>query len=440
MKQRIFAGCMTLLLLICTACQPTPEEEIVKNRGDKVLEQAVNATAAPTYAPEEAYEVPERWEETFDVRGQTVKVNTEINVADTCAYPIVTINQEEFAEKDAAAFFKTMLGEKTELREQVSSYSELLVELMKAERGRFTETDDGEVVCKPYKEQEQEIADLKEQLAQTNPVDIYAPLGNTFPMYEERAIKDENGKQWYGYVLNSGASFCDYKGLIQMESWIKDEGGYPGEVPHSLENVNISLEEAEEKAKEWIARLNEGTFSLAHYDKARILVDNGIEFSTQDEGYYLIFVRDIGGGVPLFYNYYSEPNFLNREKSETMYAADWQQEHLEIFVSETGVHFFSWSHKKNVVNTANENVQLMPFEEIQDSIRKLISYSLKDADNTVLITHMILSTSIQQAANQRDEAFMVPTWVLFVTTESAQKAFCAPCVLLINAIDGTPVW
>lgn len=135
-----------------------------------------------------------------------------------------------------------------------------------------------------------------------------------------------------------------------------------------------------------------------------------------------------------------EPNFLNREKSETMYAADWRQEHLEIFVSETGVHFFSWSHKKNVVNTANENVQLMSLEEKQDSIRKLISYSLKDADNTVLITHMILSTSIQQAANQGDEAFMVPTWVLFVITESAQKAFCAPGVLLINAIDGTPVW
>lgn len=85
---------MTLLLLICTACQPTPEEEIVKNRGDKVLEQAVNATAAPTYASEEAYAAPERWEETFDVRGQTVKIDTEIIVADTCAYPIVTINQE----------------------------------------------------------------------------------------------------------------------------------------------------------------------------------------------------------------------------------------------------------------------------------------------------------------------------------------------------------
>lgn len=65
MKQCIFAECMTLQLLICTACQPTPEEEIGKNQGDKVLEQAVNATAASTYAPEEAYAAPERSEPNF---------------------------------------------------------------------------------------------------------------------------------------------------------------------------------------------------------------------------------------------------------------------------------------------------------------------------------------------------------------------------------------
>ena len=49
----------------------------------------------------------------------------------------------------------------------------------------------------------------------------------------------------------------------------------------------------------------------------------------------------------------------------------------------------------------------------------------------------MLSTSVAQIKNQGDEAFFVPTWVFFMTTEQDEEIHSDLCVLLINAIDGS---
>lgn len=450
MKQFISIVLMAILLLSCIACQPTPEEEIIYNRGDGKLEQAIVATAAPTYAPKQAYEVPEKWEETLEVRGRTVQINAEIVMPDTNTFPVATITQEDFTEKEAVAFFKTMLGDTVELREQVRSYDELLVDLMLAERGHYRGEDDdtGEIIYGPYTGQEEEIAELKELLTQVGTEETYELLGSEFPMWEFRALKDENGKKWYGYFGDDLVWFIDCRGgLVQLENWVMQGEATPGEKAHALENVTITLEEAVEIGDAWVKKLGEGEFSLALWDKARMVEGQG-SYEIAGEGYRLIYVRDIGGGVPLFYDYYTKPSCMKLEHNENSYAPGWQQENIEMFVTEKGVQSFSWSDKKTVVNVANENVQLMPFDEIQDSIRKLITYGLADelisagepVKDTVLVTKMVLSTSIQQVADQGEEAFMAPTWIVFMTTEMAQKLNFDTGVILISAIDGSVVW
>lgn len=450
MKRFTSIALMAILLLSCIACQPTPEEEIVYNRGDGKLEQAIVATAAPTFAPEEAYEAPPKWEETLDVRGRTVQIDAEIVMPETNSFPVVTITQEDFTEEEAVAFFKTMLGDTVEIREQVRSYDELLEDLMLAERGHYRGEDDdtGEILYGPYAGQEKEIAELKEQLTQVGTEETYKPLGSEFPVGELFALKDENGKKWYGRYTGDGVEFMDSRrGLVQLENWVMQGDAIPGEKKHALENITITLEEAKEIGDALVEKMNAGNFFLALYDKARMIEGKG-SYATAGEGYYLTYVRDIGGGVPLFYDYYTRPSCMKLEHNENCYSPGWQQEHIEIFVTEKGVHFFAWADKKTVVNTANENVQLMPFDEIQDSIRKLITYSLADelisagkpVEDTVLVTKMVLSTSIQQVADQGEEAFMAPTWIVFMTTEKEQRLNFDTGVILISAIDGGVVW
>ena len=62
-KRMFLIACAVILLL--TACQPTPAEDIIVNRGDGALEEAIAATAVPSEQPllpvDEVGERVERW-------------------------------------------------------------------------------------------------------------------------------------------------------------------------------------------------------------------------------------------------------------------------------------------------------------------------------------------------------------------------------------------
>ena len=89
---------------------------------------------------------------------------------------------------------------------------------------------------------------------------------------------------------------------------------------------------------------------------------------------------------------------------------------------------------------ANENVKLMPFEAFRQSFQKLIEFGTGDyADSPLIVKRLVLTTAIAQIPNQGDEAFLIPAWAIFLTTEDDQAAHIAPHVLLINAIDGSTI-
>lgn len=441
MKRAVSLVLLAVLLLSCMACQPTPEEEIVNNRADGALAKAIDAEPAEAYT----LEVPERWEETFEVRDQPVQIDAEVLVPDTDTYPVVTIAERDLTEEDAADFFKALFGEQVEVRQQLRSYNELLEDLVLAERGtlyRGIDDETGEVI---YERDEEEITEIKELLATTPVEDTYEVIGETFPIGEERALKDADGNVWYGLYYNGGVTVADTRGgLIQLGSWVLQGDATPGEESHALENIQINQEEAIQVADAWIAKLGFGEFSLGLCDRAR-MVKGGGSHEITGEGYYLTYVRDIGGTVPFFYDYYTTAEGLKLEKGEDNYAPGWQQEHIEIFITEKGMQCISWSDQKEVVETANKNVQLLSFEEIQDCVRNIISYSLTPGwfagmDDALLITKMVLTTSIQRVADQGEEAYMAPTWAILMTTENNEAHHIDTGVLLISAIDGSIVW
>lgn len=440
MKRAVSVAMLSILLLSYVSCQPTPKEEIINNRRDGALAKAVDAQALETYT----LETPERWKETFEVREQPVKIDADVIVPDTDTYPVVTIVEKGFTAADASVFFKTLFGDEVELRQQVLSYNELLKELMLAERGYYKGVNEttGEIL---FERDEETIAELETQLAETPLEETYEALDGTFPIDEERAIRDENGNIWYGLYSDGLVTVSNTRGgMVQLESWVLQGDAMPGEESHVLENIQITQEEAIEIANQWVEKISKGDFSLALCDRAR-MVEGGASYDIAGEGYYLTYVRDIGGAVPFYYDLYMEASGLKLEKGDDNYAPGWKQEHIEIFVTEKGMQCLSWGDQKEVVETANENVQLLSFEEIQDCVRNIISYSLNPAwfagmDDALLITKMVLTTSIQRVADQGEEAYMAPTWAILMTTEHNEAQHIDTGVLLISAIDGSIVW
>lgn len=433
---------LSLLLAICTACQPTPEEEIVQNRKDGSLEQAIVATAAPTFAPEEKYEVPEKWTEELEFRGEKIYIDADIEVADEDAFEILTITTNYFNPKEETVpLVHTFLGDNIELREQEQSYDELLEELQVAQRGVYSGYNEatGETIWSPYEGQKERIQELKDLLAQTSPEDSFVTLDDNleFP-FSRRLIRTEAGERWY-LMCKAGAFILQkYRnGIVQTEELVMMGDAYPGEKGHNLEVTGITEEEAIEKAMAFIAPLERADLQAADIEKARIIDD--YTYDVLDTGYYVYIVGNPSGTIPCLYGKYSGSHVLDfTANSKQEYQMYWAQEEITVFVSADGIQEFIWGYRKKVVDVANENVQIMPFEQVQERIRTLLEFGVQEGNNDpVHINRIILGSAIQQIPDQGEEAFMVPAWMVFFTPESDIALGRGESLMMISALDGS---
>ena len=126
-------------------------------------------------------------------------------------------------------------------------------------------------------------------------------------------------------------------------------------------------------------------------------------------------------------------------QEQAAFSDGWWQESIILVVTEDGVQDMSWSNRKEIVNTANENVTLLPFDEIQDHIRRLLKNSLRGGGTfgDLIFERMMLSTALCRLPDHPDEALLVPVWVILLTTEQEKEMHYELSLLLINALDGT---
>lgn len=426
-------------MLLLLACQPTPDEEIVKNRLDGTLLSAVSARAAEPYQ----YEAPDRWTEEMEVRGQAVHIDASVEIGESMLHPVLTIQKKPFDPDTTVRLLKALFGEDLELREGGRSYDELLEDLMTAQRGCAVDYDEetGEIVYDPSQVNEDEINELKELLAKTSPYETYHALTEENLIFPGRGqvVRDADGNTWY-LVCQAGCLSADRyrKGIIQPESWVMQDGGYFGEKPHALENIQISEEDAIAAGSAFLNKLNRPDLVLADTERARMI--QGGTFELFGEGYSLYYISGIEGIIPVDYAKKEDSWLFDFYKlnPETAYADKWPQEDLWLFVTEKGVLSVTWENPKEIVMTANENATLLPFSEIQKSIRQYLEYGLVgDKTDPVTISRIVLSMAIQRVPNQGNEAFLAPTWIVYIRSSAEERLKATQAVFLISALDGT---
>ena len=448
-KTRICAAALALLCACAVAagCQPTPEEEVVANRLDGTLEQAITGTPAP----EEEYEAPERWEETLELRGWTIRFGRVGRGAGGRPSPGADAGKRIVRCGAVRGADGAVFGGPVELRESQYSYDEILEDLQYAQRGYFAGIDEetGEYIYGPYEGQKEDIAELKALLAEAaGQEDTFVPLatsGQEFP-FASRFVRASDGRT--GYLSCSGSNFSlgwrRYV-LAQPERMVLLGEALPGERPHLLENVKITEEEAVAAGDAFLKSLGVEGFALAVAEKARMAGTMVAE--VMNEGYQLIYVQSVEGTLPFYYDELTEGRLLNGllQDTDKMYGRSWLQEFLSLYVTEEGVLYFNWSRLKNTVNTASENAPLLPFEDIQQRVRDMLYLALPVYDaaeaefgneGDVRVERVLLTSALQQIPEQGDEVFLVPAWAIVLGMEHELDAGLEPEVLLINALDG----
>lgn len=431
--KRVILLLLSLTLLL--ACVPTPDIEAVVNRTDDALEKAVLTPAAAPYR----FDAPSRWEETFDAHGREVRIETDIEVPTAEQFPILTVRQLSLTEDTVTAFVQAFVPGDWRIRENEYSRAELQEDLKHAADGVYRVVDGHEF----WEPDEAEMQRLQALIEQAPLEDTFVPLSAdrlTFPI-KTVPLTDSEGTVWYLFAKSGPYSRMTLNrhrdGIVQTENIVLQGEAIPNESPHALTNLHITEADAIAQGDALIAALGRTDFCAAQVQKAREV--QSYTHAEYSEGYQLVYVRTLSGTVPCFYGDSKNPSFLNIDEETETFAPSWQQETVRMYITEDGVQSIAWSSPKETVTVANENVQLLSFNEIQYRIKKLLEYSVGTGDENapVLVRRIVLTTSIAQMPDQGEEAFYVPTWAVFLTTEQELSLNLDIRVLLFNAIDGS---
>ena len=433
-KSRIRALLLTLAALLA-ACQPTPEEEPVVNKGDGALEEAIAAEALPPAR----YEAPETLRlDPFGTETFQVVVDAEVCVPDVERYPIVEVVLRTITADWARDMMYKMADGKTihtyqnevpTTKEQIEGEITLLQQQL-ANPDAYLPAGADEQTRAAAEKEWRELLEAWETLYQEAP-DTFEPRevdmsDAAFRTASEFRGAVESGKQretylsvtaWYG---GPGGN-VEYNNLVDvgmpfhfdMDSDLTD-----------LNDVTISAEEAVQIGLDFLAQLGETDFApaliVAGYCDPEWGTDP-IPLEEWPQCYQIQFTRSVAG-VPATYReeHYDGIGADGRER----YAPAYPQESIEMDIRDSGVTYMYWSTPSELGRTLNENVTLMPFEQVVERFCDQILYSatpaVEETDSVIKKTLYIDRIELGMVrALQRgsvEEWVMVPAWTFFGRT------------------------
>ena len=434
-KSRTRALLLTLAALLA-ACQPTPEEDVVVNKGDGALEEAIAAEALPPAR----YEAPETLRlDPFGTETFQVVVDAEVCVPDVERYPIVEVVLRTITADWARDMMYKMADGKTihtyqnevpTTKEQIEGEITLLQQQL-ANPDAYLPAGADEQTRAAAEKEWRELLEAWETLYQEAP-DTFEPRevdmsDAAFRTASEFRGAVESGKQRETY-LSVTAWYGGPGGNVEFNN-LDDGVGLPFNFDMDsdltdLNDVTISAEEAVQIGLDYLAQLGETDFApaliVAGYCDPEWGTDP-IPLEEWPQCYQIQFTRSVAG-VPATYReeHYDGIGADGRER----YAPAYPQESIEMDIRDSGVTYMYWSTPSELGRTLNENVTLMPFEQVVERFCDQILYSatpaVEETDSVIKKTLYIDRIELGMVrALQRgsvEEWVMVPAWTFFGRT------------------------
>ena len=434
MKIKKVMSCLLAAALL-VACQPTPEEDVVVNKGDGTLEEAIAAEALPPAR----YEAPETLRlDPFGTETFQVVVDAEVCVPDVERYPIVEVVLRTVTADWARDMMYKMAGGKTihtyqnevpTTKEQIEGEITLLQQQL-ANPDAYLPAGADEQTRAAAEKEWRELLEAWETLYQEAP-DTFEPRevdmsDAAFRTASEFRGAVESGKQRETY-LSVTAWYGGPGGNVEYNNLVDVGMPFHFDMDSDLTNLNdvtISAEEAVQIGLDFLAQLGETDFApaliVAGYCDPEWGTDP-IPLEEWPQCYQIQFTRSVAG-VPATYReeHYDGIGADGRER----YAPAYPQESIEMDIRDSGVTYMYWSTPSELGRTLNENVTLMPFEQVVERFCDQILYSATPVigeDNsvtkkTLYIDRIELGMVRALQRGSVEEWVMVPAWTFFGRT------------------------
>ena len=391
---------------------------------------------------DEVGERVERWTDELHIRGLTCTIDADIVLPDKQIFPVYRVRQRTLDEKAVTEALAPLLAGATGACETTRTRGDVLLDLMLARKGSYA-VYNGVGVWEPYDGQEEDIARLEQEL-QSTPEETFGPVPDTVPLDTPYTYALPDGGRIRVRVSQDGlyaTAYGAYSG-VQPESWVMAGEAYPGEPKGTtLQNVKLTQAEAEAMAQAFLEQAGLTYLGLAEAEKARILQD--ITFETLSEGWQLIYVRSDGGCIPVYY-YNQQTGYLYQRSED--YAPRWYPEALRLYVDENGIQSFEWSRPLEIVETMNENVLLLEFDEIREQITQAIAHGYAymsekmggSGNYAVTVNRIVLTNVLVPMRDTVEYQMLVPAWLVFYQQQMG-AAEPLTAFIAVNAVDGSTI-
>lgn len=476
------------ILFLFSACQPTPAEDAVVNKGEGQLEEAIKA--AP--AEEKQFETPDTLHiDSFGTDEFQVVVDAEVVVPDTTRYPVVEIEQRVLTTEWARSLMRIMSEgrpiftyenetpqTKGQILSEIASLQDMLANPENylpngvSDEMRAETTAEWQASLDAWQEAYQTASDVFEE----KEIDLST---DTFASFGQITGAVDFGKSRKAYLTISRMP-NDAGGHIEFNN-LDDGVGLPFHFDldsdfTNMNDITISKEEAIRFGLDYIQKLGETGFApsliLAGYCEPR--GESTSQIKDYPQCYKILFTRSVES-VPTTYRESKYDLFMssplssanNEDKSthtETQYAPYCPQESIEMIIRDSGVNYMYWEMPSKLTRVLNENVVLKPFDEIIQRFKDQVLYESATslgADNSVIkktlvIDRVELGMMQVRKKDSNTTLMMVPTWTFFGKTileyaepqpggyplnENNEYTSQVPgySYMIINAIDGSTV-
>lgn len=476
-----FARHMALLLallllsaLFLPACQPTPEEDIVVNKGDGALMELVLATAAPEQeqTARVPYSAPARYEEAFVGYSDnlSVEIDAEVIAPPEAPIPVYEAQLLEWTDAQADACICALIGDVT-LYEQTSALSKAEVEalIVECQRELSDPNSDLNTILQfggTQAEYEAGKANVEATLAALEQQWQHAPETVERKVVERRFLEDGTRASIVGGAkLADGATAevavhkMQDPGRQKMTIHVSRGLGVPflfSRELTDLKGLTCSAAAAEAQAQAALEAMGlAGQYRLAFAGSATTHSSTSTSPDDAPKCYMFYYCQQLSG-IPILY---AAP----QDAQTTLYAGAWPYETMCFGVNDSGILYFEWVSPIAAGRLLNADVPLLPFEEVMQRFRSSIAASylpintVGNVDEYRLTIDRIEFGYTRVAMPDRQSVGMlVPSWGFYGVEKDYYRNAAATqqildednchmqdtpghCFLTINAIDGSVI-
>jgi len=467
MKTLRYTALMLCVVVLFSACQPTPEAPIIVNKNDGKLEETIHSDSAENSANEQiGADEGLKWEETFASTDGTTNiiVDAAIEVPETDTLPVVDCAPHTFTIEEVRGIVKEIYGDDP-IYTNYKPNNGMWLKLTLVEQKRNLESLKTTGAYPPdtnytFDDLEEEIKFVENQIRETEEL-IYGSDGEE-KKADELEYRNENGSYALKLINDKEPKIYFYAAYQEESITSIVEHGVDGVSIDSLykplqkgEDIGIAIsrEEAEKIALDAIHSYGLADCMITSAHLAEIKYNSAPDQIRSGYGFKI--ARTIGG-VPSIHI----PEFIGTKAfgvDGAEYREPWRPEQIWVVVGEEGVLQVQWELPSKIIRTSNENVKILSWEEIKAIASKQLKHSLSVVSDSPWIEE---GTVIRDATVERivlnmmrvakkdtiDEYYYLPVWDFIgsikdtadeVTVESDFSTEIS--FLTLNAIDGSVI-